>query len=101
MFLKDSEKHLEELSSKVWDYSEAWSFQVLRWISEPVDEYNWDNIDFNFSEEYKIDLYLTVAGHAVRQFEEMILRENFTFTIFEILREPFYTIFENQFLHSQ
>ena len=93
VFCRDAEKHVKNICS---DYSDSLSFQVLRKVAGDVDNYNRGKETFNFTEEYKIDLCLTVAGHAVRQFEEMI-RENAPSTIFERLRDPFYIFFERQY----
>lgn len=96
VFCRDAKKHLEDICSQAKDYSEPLIFQVLRNVAEDVEKYNEGNGAFNFTEEYKIDLSLTVAGLAVRKFEEMI-REKAPSTIFERLRNPFYIIFESQY----
>jgi len=72
-------------------------FQLLRNVSEGVDSFNnHGKVEFSFTEEYKMDLSLTVAGYAIGQFEEMV-RENAPLTIFERLREPFFINFESLF----
>lgn len=97
VFLKNAERHLKDICSKVKDYSQPLGFQVLRNVCDEVDKYNQKKGGkFIFTEEFKIDLCLTVAGLAVRQFEEMI-HENAPSTIFEKLRKPFYINFESEY----
>ena len=94
VFCRDAEKHVKNICSTVKDYNDGLSVHVLRQVTEDVDHFNQEKERFNFTEEYKIDLCLTVAGHAVRQFEKVI-RENAPSTIFERLRDPFYIFFES------
>jgi len=96
-FLEDAKKKVNELCCQVKEYRESLCFLVLRNVFEDVDSFNnHGNVEFSFTEEYKMDLSLTVAGYAIGQFEETV-RENAPSTIFERLREPFFINFESQY----
>ena len=97
IFLENAREELKHLCSQVKEYSDTLSLRVLRNVLQNVEEFNTREKKFRFTDEYKVELTLTVGAIAVRKFEEMI-QENAPLTIFDKMEKPFYIKFVSQYL---
>ena len=97
MFLRVAKYRLDDVCKNTRDYSDALGYQVLMKVVTDVEQYNENQENFNFTDEYKIDLCIVVGGIAFRRFVE-ITKRNDPYTIMENLREPSYIKFKSQVL---
>ena len=100
-FLETAEQYLQDLKKRHIQYfSDAFIHDLFNKLFESVDQFNKENPIFRFTEEYKVDISLTVGGYALHHFEEMmevIRKENDPIEYLKTLKVPLCKTFKNQY----
>ena len=100
-FLETAEQYLQDLKKRHIQYfSDAFVVDLFNKVLEGVDHSNKENLKYKFTEEYKVDISLTVGGYALHHFEEMmkvIRKENDPIEYLKTLKVPFLKTFKNQY----
>ena len=80
-FLKNAKKYLDEKHSDQENFNPAFCSQLLKTLCEAIAKAQAKYQEFNFTAEYKVDIALTVCGHAIFVFEEMAEK-------FQLMNDP-------------
>ena len=94
-FLETAKQYLQDLKKKrIRKFSDGYIYGLFNKVFEDVNQFNQEKNKFKFTPEYTVDVALTVAGYALRHFEEMIKKEN---DPIEYLKVPFFNTFKSQY----
>jgi hypothetical protein len=97
--LQVAKNHLKGIQNCIFNQGDT--LELLRVVNATINENSNDSEDFVFTKTYRIDMYLTVCGYAVGQFEKMISnfrRQNNPFVhLEEEVRKPLFAMFKSQY----
>ena len=100
-FMETAKKYLEDLKKRHIQYfTIGFITNLFNKLFESVNQFNQGNPTFKFTQEYKVDVALTVGGYALHQFEEMltvIRKENDPIEYLKTLEIPFFNTFKSQY----
>ena len=99
---------MEYLDNKVREetnFNKAYTSELLHKLEEKINQRSAEfSNDFVFTQQYRIDVFLRVCGHAVGRFEEMVEafreRNNPRVYLERKLKEPLFTKFKNQYYRT-
>ena len=96
---KVAEEYLEGIQN--CKFNPAHILELLRSVDHEITENSNPSEGFVFTSTYRIDMYLTVCGYAVKKFEKMISnfrRQNNPFVhLEEEVRKPLFAMFKSQY----
>jgi len=99
-FLQTANQYLQDLKKRhIQNFDDGFIYALFNKVFETVNQFNTEKI-FEFTQEYKVDIALTVGGYALRQFEEMMevsRKENDPVEYLKTRKVPLSKTFKSQY----
>ena len=94
-------KYLDDKESEKTDFHKSYTSELLHKLEEFIKKQSdiFSN-QFTFTTLYRIDVFLSVCGHAIGRFEEMARAFRDPRIYLEKLKQPLFTKFKNQYYRT-
>ena len=101
-FLETAKQYLQDLKKRrIQNFSDGFIYGLFNKVFEDINHFNQEkNNNFKFTQQYKVDIALTVGGYALLHFEEMmkvINKENDPIEYLKTLKVPISKTFKSQY----
>ena len=100
-FLQTANQYLQDLKKRhIQNFHDGFIYALFTKVFETVNQFNTEGHNFKFTQEYNVDIALTVGGYALRHFEEMMevsRKENDQVEYLKTLKVPLSKTFKSQY----
>ena len=103
--LEKARSHLQSITDLETDFNSAFTLELLRELDDEIEKHTSECKDVTFTQQYKLDLSLSVCSYAVVEFEKMaesFRKKNNPRLYMETENKgPLFTIFKNQYYQTK
>ena len=100
-FLQTAKQYLQDLKKRhIQNFDDGFIYALFNKVFETVNQFSTERSSFKFTQDYKVDITLTVGGYALRHFEEMMevsRKENDPVEYLKTLKVPLSKTFKSQY----